>query len=116
MCVSETVKDAITQLVSIAAERSTEEDSTAEVTVTKTTDDWLEVTVFVTESALTAAETAVLASGEETELAHAQGVAVWLIRTMIGEAGGGITAKTADGTTNVRLKVPIRQPPELSAQ
>ena len=114
--VSETVEDAITRLVSIAAGRSAAEDSTTEVTMTKTTDDWVEITVFVTESALTAAETAVLATGEETELLHAQGVAVWLIRTMIGESGGGITAKTADGTTNVQFKIPIRQPPELSKQ
>lgn len=114
--VSETVEDAITRLVSVAAGRSAAEDSTTEVTMTKTTDDWVEITVFVTESALTAAETAVLATGEETELLHAQGVAVWLIRTMIGESGGGITAKTADGTTNVQFKIPIRQPPELSRQ
>lgn len=110
--ISATVEDAVTQLLSIAAGRSTEHDPTAEVTVTKTTDDWLEVTAFVTESALTAAETAVLATGEETELAHAQGVAVWLIRTMISEAGGGITAKTAEGKTNVQFKMPIHQPPE----
>ncbi|MFB6251741.1 MAG: PAS domain S-box protein [Halobellus sp.] len=104
------LEDAVTTLIPIAVDQSTDRDASVEVLLSDTSDDWIEVTLLITGSRLTEAEIDVLDAGEETALTHAQGVDVWLVRTMIREIGGDITAETADAETSVTLRIPQREP------
>ncbi len=105
------IDEALQRLVAIAIDRSTDQDTDVEISVSNATDDWVEIILLVTGSELTEMEVSVLATGEETALTHAQGLDVWLIRTMVQQAGGGITGQTTDGKTRITLRAPTSEPP-----
>ncbi|MFB6293378.1 MAG: PAS domain S-box protein [Halonotius sp.] len=113
--VAGSVKDAIEQVLTLASTESADEDSAAEISMSSTPEDWVAITIEVTGSGLTEMETEVLTTGEETALTHAQGIEVWLLRTMIGEIGGSISATTTDDETTIDLKIPRKQSEKVAA-
>jgi light-regulated signal transduction histidine kinase (bacteriophytochrome) len=108
------IEDAIERILTLRGSVSAEEHYAAEIWMSNTPDDWVEITIEITGSGLTEMETEVLTSGEETALTHAQGIEVWLLRTMIGEIGGSISATTTDDETTINLKIPQKQSQEAA--
>ena len=109
------VEEALEKLAVVALDPSADRETGLEVSVSKATDDWAEITLSTTAAGLTEMEMTVLTTGEETALTHAQGLDIWLVRTMVQEVGGKIAARTTDGQTSVTLSVPVAEPPHLEA-
>jgi PAS domain S-box-containing protein len=103
---TERVERAIEELVENAVEHAGAAPTVA-VTVESDAEG---VTVRVADDGpgLSEMERDVLASGNETQLSHGQGVGLWLVRWLVSQAGGSITAvDTEDGATiEVRLRSP----------
>ncbi|GGJ08373.1 hypothetical protein GCM10008995_17780 [Halobellus salinus] len=106
------VKEALEKLITIAVRRATDSDTGVTVSLSDTTDRWVEVEIFITGSGLAETDTEVLATGEETALTHAQGLDIWVVRTMIKTVGGEITAQATGTKTRVKFRVPVQQPPD----
>ena len=109
------VEEALKKLIELVADRQTSGESHGgEVRVDVSSSDsaggWIEFEIWDAGSRLTEMETKVLATGEETTLVHAQGIDVWIVRTLITEVGGEITTQTTDDGTSVRFRVPMKQP------
>jgi light-regulated signal transduction histidine kinase (bacteriophytochrome) len=100
------VEEAITALIRVTADRQTDEAAQVDVSLSDSTDDWIQIDIVDTGRRLTEMETEVLATGEETALIHGQGTGVWLVRTMIKEAGGDISAQRRDTEVTVSFRVP----------
>lgn len=110
--VAAVIEEAIETLLTIAATKSADETASASISLSVAPDNWIKITIDISRSGLNAMETDVLATGEETALTHAQGIEVWLVRTMIREIGGAISAQTMDEETMINLKIPRKQPPQ----
>jgi len=108
--VSGTTEDALELVLTLSVVESADEHSAADISISSTPDDWVAITIEIAGSGLSKMETEVLTTGEETALTHAQGIKVWLLRTMIGKMGGSISATTTDGDTTIDLKIPRTQP------
>jgi|APHM01.1.fsa_nt_gi PAS domain S-box len=69
--------------------------------------DW--VTIRVTADRLISnIKSAVLESGEETQLEHAKGLSLWLVNVVIMQAGGSIAVERTDNNTIVTIRIPTR--------
>jgi len=106
------VTEALEKLITTATHRATESDTVVTVSLSDKTDKWVGIEVFITGSGLTETDTEVLATGEETALTHAQGLDIWVVRTMIRTVGGEITAHTTGTKTRVTFRIPMKQPPD----
>jgi sensor histidine kinase regulating citrate/malate metabolism len=106
------VTEALEKLITTATHRATESDTVVTVSLSDKTDKWVGIEVFITGSGLTETDTEVLATGEETALTHAQGLDIWVVRTMIRTVGGEITAQTTGTKTRVTFRIPMKQPPD----
>jgi sensor histidine kinase regulating citrate/malate metabolism len=110
------VTETVEKLITIAVHRATEPDPVVTVSLSDTTDRWVEIETFITGSGLTETDMEVLATGEETALTHAQGLDIWVVRTMIRTVGGEITAQTTGTKTRVTFRVPVEQPPDADEE
>ena len=98
------LRDAVAELAENAAKSTPE--ATVDIEVSRPSNEWIEVRVADDGPGLPEAEATVLETGEETPLTHGQGLGLWMVRTIVTQAGGDVSAEvTADGT-EVRLRVP----------
>ena len=96
--------EAVRELADNGADAS--EDATVEVELTCSEDDWIDINVRDDGPGMPEMEAEVLKTGEETPLNHGQGLGLWMVRTVVTQAGGDVRVEsTADGT-EVRLRVP----------
>ena len=107
-----TLEEALETLITTAFTRATDPDPAVTVSLSDTTDRWVEAEVVITGSGLTETDMEVLTTGEETALTHAQGLDIWVVRTMIRTVGGEITAQATDTGTRVTFRVPVQHPPD----
>ena len=107
-----TLEEALETLITTAVTRATDPDPAVTVSLSDTTDRWVEAEVVITGSGLTETDMEVLTTGEETALTHAQGLDIWVVRTMIRTVGGEITAQATDTGTRVTFRVPVQHPPD----
>jgi PAS domain S-box-containing protein len=108
--VAGTTEDAIERVLSLTDTESANDHPPAKISISTTPDEWVAITIDIVGSGLSEREAEVLTTGEETALTHAQGIEVWLLRTMVGEIGGSISAATTDTETTIDLKLPRTQP------
>jgi PAS domain S-box-containing protein len=84
-------------------------DATIEVGIARLEDGWTEISVRDDGPGLPDAEAETLETGEETPLNHGEGLGLWMVRTVITQAGGDVSVEsTADGT-EVCLRLPTRR-------
>jgi PAS domain S-box-containing protein len=102
-----TLLDAVRELVENAA-RATE-DATIEVDLSSPEGDWVEVGVSDDGPGMPEMEADVLETGEETPLNHGQGLGLWMVRTIVTQAGGKVSVESSADGTEVRLRLPTER-------
>ncbi|RLM53412.1 PAS domain S-box protein [Halobellus sp. Atlit-31R] len=96
--------EAVRELVENAVEASA--DGRVEVTATRRDDGWLGLTVSDDGPGLPEMEAKVLETGEETPLNHGQGLGLWMVRTVVVQAGGTVSVEARASGTDVTLHLP----------
>lgn len=104
--VSTIVGGAVTEAIDNAASAVTTGEAIITVSVSDTDDDWVEVEISDTGPGLPEMEASTLETGKETPLSHGEGTGMWLIRTLVKEAGGDITVATTDVGTTLSFRLP----------
>jgi PAS domain S-box-containing protein len=104
------LRNAVAELADNAAKSTP--DATVDIEGSRPREEWIEIRVADDGPGLPEAEATVLETGEETPLTHGQGLGLWMVRTIVTQAGGDVSAEvTADGT-EVRLRVPTGPTPD----
>jgi signal transduction histidine kinase len=112
VAVPATLIDAVRELVTNAAEAT--DDATIEVDLSSPEGDWVEVWVSDDGPGLPEMEADVLETGEETPLNHGQGLGLWMVRTVVMQAGGEVSVESSADGTEVCLRLPTRRTPETA--
>ena len=99
--------EAVRGLVDSAADVTDAGDIT--VGVESAEDGWTEISVSDNGPGLPDMEADVLETGEETALNHGQGLGLWMVRTVITQAGGDVSIESTDEGTDVCLRLPTAQ-------
>lgn len=104
------VTEAVRELVNNAADAT--EAGTIEVELDRPAEGWIEINVSDDGPGMPEMEVDVLETGEETPLSHGGGLGLWMVRTIVTQAGGEVQVEsTADGT-----EVCLRLPTERTAE
>ncbi|MFB6168166.1 MAG: PAS domain S-box protein [Haloferacaceae archaeon] len=101
------LREAVRELAENAAD--TGESTTVGVDLASGEDGWIEVSVRDDGPGLPEMEAEVLETGEETPLAHGEGLGLWMARMIVVRAGGEVSVETTDDGTTVYLRLPTRQ-------
>jgi Signal transduction histidine kinase len=100
------VRKAVKELLVNAA--SVTEEGSVELVSTRSGDGWINIEVRDDGPGLPDMETDILEGGEETPLAHGQGLGLWMVRMIVTQAGGSVSVdKSAEGTS-VCLRLPTK--------
>ena len=97
------IERAIDELVENAVDHAGPAPTVA-VTV-ESDDEGVTVRVADDGPGLSEMERDVLASGNETQLSHGQGVGLWLVRWLVSQAGGSITAVDGDDGATIEIRL-----------
>ena len=104
------LRNAVEELADNAAKSAP--DATVDIEGSRPREEWIEIRVADDGLGLPEAEATVLETGEETPLTHGQGLGLWMVRMIVTQAGGDVSAEvTADGT-EVCLRVPTGPTPD----
>jgi PAS domain S-box-containing protein len=103
------LQDAVRELVENAVE--TREDATVEVKVTHANEGWIEIHVKDDGPGMPDIEADVLETGEESSLNHGEGLGLWMVRTIVTQAGGDVSVESTTDGTDVGLRLPPGGPP-----
>ena len=99
--------DAVRELVENAVNAT--EAGTTEVGLDRPAEGWVEISVRDDGPGMSEMEVNVLETGEETPLSHGDGIDLWMVRTVVTQAGGEVSVEsTADGT-EVCLRLPTER-------
>jgi PAS domain S-box-containing protein len=96
--------EAVRELAENAAD--VQDEATVEVGVDTPDDDWIEIGVRDDGPGMPDMETDVLETGEETPLNHGQGLGLWMVRTIVMQAGGNVSVESTAEGTEVCLRLP----------
>ncbi|AAV48366.1 putative 22-domain light- and oxygen-sensing histidine kinase [Haloarcula marismortui ATCC 43049] len=99
------LSEAVTELLKNAVEVSAPES--VELGCTRPNEDWLELTITDCGPGMPETEIDVIETGEETPLTHGQGLGLWMVRMVIKQVGGEVSADVTDNGTTVRLRIPL---------
>ena len=96
ICAGAETRIAVAELVENALEH--DDDPPTQVTITARDDgEWIELTVADDGPGVPDLETDVIASGEETPLAHGRGLGLWLVNWIVTRYGGSFQLRSGDG-------------------
>ncbi|MFC7187474.1 PAS domain S-box protein [Halorubrum yunnanense] len=104
VAVPEALHDAVRELVENGVKAS--ENATVAVDVDGTEAGWVEVCVSDDGPGMPDMEVGVLETGEESPLEHGEGLGLWLVRTVVTQAGGEVAVESSDDGTEVCLRLP----------
>jgi PAS domain S-box-containing protein len=108
--ISGIVEEAVRKLIMTMIDQPSGEESQLNLSLSKPNEGWVAIEVVDTGNRMNQQEGEILSTGEETALVHAQGTGIWVIRTLIKEAGGNISVQVTDTETKVAFRVPTKRP------
>jgi PAS domain S-box-containing protein len=108
--ISGIVEEAVKKLIMTMIDQPSGEESQLNLSLSKPNEGWVAIEVVDTGNRMNQQEGEILSTGEETALVHAQGTGIWVIRTLIKEAGGNISVQVTDTETKVAFRVPTKRP------
>lgn len=97
ICAGEELERAVSELVGNALAHDTSPPTTVTISV-ETSDDgeWISLEITDDGPGISDLETGVIASGEETPLAHGTGLGLWLVNWIVTRYGGSFQIRTRD--------------------
>jgi PAS domain S-box-containing protein len=100
------VGSALTELVDNAVAADDGGTSRVGLSLSRVRPGWVDVRVTDEGPGMPRSEADVLAHGEETPLNHGQGLGLWLVRSIVAQAGGWVSVDVTDAGTAVTLHLP----------
>jgi signal transduction histidine kinase len=100
------VASAVTELVDNAVAADDRGTSRVGLSLSRPRPGWVDVRVTDDGPGMPTSEADVLAHGRETPLNHGQGLGLWLVRSIVAQAGGWVSVDVADAGTAVTLHLP----------
>lgn len=98
---------AIAELLENAVVHHGGPDKPAVEITAEATDSWLSLTVADNGRGIPASEIDVLEAQAETELEHSSGIGLWLVRYIVKQSQGRLSASTTSDGTRVTIELPI---------
>jgi signal transduction histidine kinase len=100
------VASALTELVDNAVAADDGRTSRVGLCLSRARPGWVDVRVTDEGPGMPRSEADVLVHGEETPLNHGQGLGLWLVRSIVAQAGGWVSVDVTDAGTAVTLHLP----------
>jgi signal transduction histidine kinase len=101
------VTEAVRELVNNAGDAT--EAGTIEVGIDSPAEGWVEISVRDDGPGMPEIEVDVLETGEETPLSHGGGLGLWMVRTIVTQAGGEVSVESTTDGTEVCLRLPTER-------
>jgi PAS domain S-box-containing protein len=105
VCAGAELKEAVTELAENAVTHNPAAEPWVELAATDD-GDWVELTVTDDGPGVDDMETAVIATGEETDLAHGSGLGLWLVNWIVTRYGGSFQIRGDDDGSVATLRLP----------
>jgi PAS domain S-box-containing protein len=105
VCAGAELKEAVTELAENAVTHNPATEPWVELAATDD-GDWVELTVTDDGPGVDDMETAVIATGEETDLAHGSGLGLWLVNWIVTRYGGSFQIRGDDDGSVATLRLP----------